>query len=280
MRLSGKARIAGVMGWPVAHSRSPLLHGFWLEEHGIDGAYIPLPVKPEDLPAALAALPRLGFAGCNLTLPHKEAALTLVDRIDGEARRIGAVNTIIVDGEGKLEGRNTDGFGFLANLRTAGVGFDGRGAIAVVIGAGGGARAVVASLGEAGAAEIRLVNRHRARAENLARTLGGPIRILDWADRAEALAGASLLVNTTRLGMKGEPPLELSLDRLPRHAIVTDIVYVPLITPLLAAAWRRGNPVVDGLGMLLHQARPGFAAWFGVMPEVSPALRAAAEASF
>jgi shikimate dehydrogenase len=277
--IGGAARLAGVMGWPVAHSRSPALHGFWLAEHGIDGAYVPLPVRPEHLAAALRALPLLGFAGCNLTLPHKEAALAIVDRLSPEARRIGAVNTVIVAGDGTLEGDNTDAFGFIENLRATLPGWRADHAPAVVLGAGGGARSVAAALAAAGVPEIRLINRHRQRAVELAAALGGPITVRDWQERADALAGAGLLVNATTLGMTGEAPLDLPLDALPKAAVVTDIVYVPLETPLLATARRRGHRVVDGLGMLLHQGRPGFAAWFGTTPVVTPALRQAIAAT-
>ncbi|MGO8917078.1 MAG: shikimate dehydrogenase [Stellaceae bacterium] len=270
---------AGVMGWPVAQSRSPVLHGFWLEQHAIDGEYVLLPVPPEALEQELRALPGRGFAGCNLTQPHKERALALVDRLDATARRIGAVNTVVVAADGALEGSNTDAFGFHANLTAALPGWTEAAGPAVVLGAGGGARAVVAALIDHGAPEIRLVNRHRARAEALAAALGGRIEVVDWRHRADALAGAALLVNTTSLGMAGHEPLALALDALPSGAVVNDIVYVPLRTALLAAAERRGNPTVDGLGMLLHQARPGFAAWFGVLPEVTPALRARVVAS-
>jgi shikimate dehydrogenase len=270
---------AGVMGWPVEHSRSPALHGFWLKHYGIAGEYVKLPVPPEGLRAALRALPEERFAGCNLTLPHKEAALAIIDHVDASARRIGAVNTIVVRSDGTLEGRNTDSFGFIENLRAGAAAWRGDRGPAVVLGAGGAARAVVAALSDAGAPEIRLINRHRARAESLAAALGGTIRVLDWETRDRALAGAALLVNTTSLGMHGAPPLDLSLDALDPAAVVNDIVYVPLETPLLAAARRRGNTAVDGLGMLLHQARPAFAAWFGVMPEVMPDLRRAIEAT-
>jgi shikimate dehydrogenase len=270
---------AGVMGWPVDHSRSPILHRFWLRQYGVEGEYTLLPVPPEGLATALRALPERQFAGCNLTLPHKEAALAIIDEADAVARRIGAVNTIVVRRNGTLEGRNTDAYGFLANLQQTQPAWRAAAGPVAVLGAGGGARAVVTALADAGVAEIRLVNRHRQRAAVLATALGAPVRIVDWADRAEALSGAALLVNTTSLGMAGEPPLLLVLDTLPREAVVYDIVSVPLITPLLAAARARGNPVVDGLGMLLHQARHGFAAWFGVLPEVTPALRAAVVAS-
>lgn len=270
---------AGVMGWPVEHSRSPALHGFWLKQYGIAGAYVKLPVPPEGLRAALRGLPEKGFAGCNLTLPHKEAALAIIDHVDASARRIGAVNTIVVRADGTLEGRNTDAFGFIENLRAGAPDWRADHGAAVVLGAGGAARAVLAALIDAGVPEIRLLNRHRARAESLAAALGGEIRVLDWEARARALAGAALLVNTTSLGMHGAPPLELALDALDRAAVVNDIVYVPLETPLLAAARRRGNTVVDGLGMLLHQARPAFAAWFGVMPAVTGELRRTIEAT-
>ena len=267
------------MGWPVEHSRSPLLHGFWLKEHKIDGEYVLLPVRPEELGPSLRGLARRGFAGCNLTIPHKEAALAIVDAVDAVAARIGAVNTVIVRPDGTLEGRNTDAFGFRENLRAAQPGWRGDAGPAVVLGAGGAARAVVAALLDDGVPEIRLINRSRDRAAALATALGGPIELVDWARRAAALAGAALLVNTTSLGQTGQPPLDLALDALPKTAVVNDIVYVPLETPLLSAAARRGNPVVDGLGMLLHQARPAFAAWFGVTPEVTPALRRAVVAS-
>jgi shikimate dehydrogenase len=265
---------AGVMGWPVAHSRSPVLHGYWLKQYGIDGSYERLPVAPEALEQAFRDLPAHGFAGCNLTIPHKERALGLVDRLDASARRIGAVNTVIVAADGTLDGGNTDAFGFHANLVATAPGWTAAAGPAIVLGAGGGARAVVAALIDNGAPEVRLLNRHRGRAEDVAAALGRPVSVLPWERRAAALADASLLVNTTSLGMAGQPPLEIALDALPRSAVVNDIVYVPLETPLLAAARARGNRVVDGLGMLLHQARPGFAAWFGVEPEVTPALRA------
>ena len=271
--LSGRGRIAGVMGWPVAQSRSPRLHGYWLRLHGIDGTYIPLSVRPEHFATALRALPLLGFAGANVTVPHKEVALAVVDRSDATARRIGAVNTIVVASDGTLDGRNSDGFGFMENLRAGISGWSPRAGPAVILGAGGSARAIAVALLDGGAPEIRIVNRTVERAERLNADIGGPFRIYGWADRASALADAALLVNSTTLGMKGQPPLELVLDRLPTTAVVNDIVYSPLETTLLATARARGNPVVDGLGMLLHQARPGFAAWFGVEPEVTPELR-------
>lgn len=275
MSITAKARVAGVMGWPVGHSRSPILHGHWLARYRIDGAYIPLAVPPERLERALRALPALGLRGVNLTVPHKEAALRLVDACDAAASRIGAVNTVIVGPDSKLEGSNTDGFGFLENLRDGYPAWRGDAGPAVVVGAGGAARAILVALIEAGAPEIRLVNRTDARADALAAELGTPVQPAPWSERAAALDGAALLVNTTTQGMIGEPPLDLGLSALPQTALVTDIVYTPLVTPLLAAAVARGNPVVDGLGMLLHQARLGFEAWFGVRPTVDEALRAA-----
>lgn len=275
MTLTGAAKLAGVMGWPVAHSRSPALHGHWLAQHGIDGAYVPMAVKPENLRRAVQTLPLLGFAGCNLTIPHKEEAMRIVDEYDPAAKRAGSINTIIVRADGRILGSSTDGYGFLAALRAALPGFSAAAGPAVVLGAGGAARAITAALLDDGSPEIRLVNRTPERAAKLAKTLGGPIRGVAWEKRAQALEGAGLLVNATSLGMEGQPPLDLPLDALPRKAVVNDIVYVPLETALLARARSRGNPAIDGLGMLLHQAQPGFEAWFGVRPAVTPELRAA-----
>jgi shikimate dehydrogenase len=264
----------GVMGWPVAHSLSPALHGYWLKQHGIDADYVKCAVPPDGLAAALKTLVAEDWRGCNLTIPHKEAAIELIDRLDPAARRIGAVNTVVVE-SGRLAGYNTDGFGFLENLRAGAPGFDAKAGPAVVLGAGGAARAIVDALGEAGAPEIRLANRSFDRVHNLTRSLGGAIEPVRWERRAAALDGAAVLVNATSLGMTGNPPLEIDLARFPKTAVVNDIVYTPLETSLLKAAKARGNRVVDGLGMLLHQGRPGFKLWFGVMPEVTPALRAA-----
>ena len=279
MPVGGKTKVAGVMGWPVAHSLSPRLHGFWLAEHGIDGVFVPLPVKPENFADALRALPKLGFVGASVTLPHKEAALALADEVDPVARRIGAVNTLIVRPDGGVLGRNTDAFGFMESLRESAPRWRADAGAAVVLGAGGAARAVVAALLEAGVSEIRVVNRTVERARELARAMApatkGAVVARPWAERAAALAGAALVVNTTSLGMQGQPPLDLDLAPLPATATVADIVYAPLETPLLKAARARGLAGVDGLGMLLHQGRPAFAAWFGIEPQVTPALRAA-----
>lgn len=264
---------AGVMGWPVAHSRSPLIHGYWLRQYRIDGRYEALAVPPDDFERVFRALPAEGFAGVNITLPHKEAAFRACDEIDGLACRLGAVNTVVVGKDNRLRGTNTDGYGFMENLRAGAPGWRPDAGPAVVLGAGGAARAVVAALIDAGVPRLRLLNRTAARAALLAKELGGPVEVCDWSTRGEALDGAALLVNTTTLGMAGAPPLELDLGALPIEAVVTDIVYTPLMTPLLRNATRHGNKVVDGLGMLLHQARPGFRAWFGVEPVVSPELR-------
>jgi shikimate dehydrogenase len=272
-RIDGETRLAGVLGWPVAHSRSPRLHNYWLAQYGINGAYLPLPVRAEHFAEAVKGLVRLGFAGANVTVPHKEAAFALCDRADDSATKAGAANTLVFAPSGEIHGSNTDGFGFIEALRAGAAGFDAKAGPAVVLGAGGSARAVVQALNEAGAPEIRLVNRTPERAEHLAAALGGPIRRLAWAEAARALEGAALLVNTTMLGMKGQPPLDLDLAALPKGAAVNDIVYVPLETTLLRLARARGNPAVDGLGMLLHQARAGFRAWFGRDPEVTPELR-------
>ncbi|MFM6992780.1 MAG: shikimate dehydrogenase [Rhodoferax sp.] len=271
--------LAGVMGWPVAHSRSPLIHGHWIATLGLRGAYIQLPVRPDDLADALRSLPKLGFAGCNLTIPHKVAALAIVDRVEPLAQRIGAVNTVVVESDGSLTGRNTDAYGFLQSLREAQPGWRAQAGPALVVGAGGAARAVVAALLDAGVPEIRLCNRSLDKAQALAHDFGPQVQVLAWDHRTQALADIALLVNTTNQGMHGQSALDLALDGLAPHAVVSDIVYVPRLTPLLAQALARGNPVVYGLGMLIHQARPAFEAWFGVLPEASPALLDAVQAT-
>jgi shikimate dehydrogenase len=277
---------AFIVGWPVAHSRSPALHGFWLRQHRINGHYGRLAVEPGGaaLRATFEFIRRTPRArGCNLTMPHKLDALKLVDSVTPEATRIGAVNTVVKRSDGTLEGRNTDAFGFMAALRAGAPAWRPAAAPAVVLGAGGAARAVVASLVDAGVPEVRLVNRTRATAIDLAATFtpndGRRIAVDDWSRRGAALAEAGLLVNTTSLGMEHQPPLELDLLALPPSAVVNDLVYVPLRTALLRQAAGRGNPTVDGLDMLLHQGRPGFAAWFGgPMPEVTPVQRHAVAA--
>jgi shikimate dehydrogenase len=271
--------LAGVMGDPVMHSRSPKLHNYWLAKYGLSGVYVPLAITAGQLRAALRALPALGFSGCNLTIPHKEAALEIVDQIDPLARRIGAVNCVVVAADGSLEGQNHDAFGYIESVREAQPSWRADRGPIIVIGAGGGARAVLVSLIDAGASEIRLVNRTLARAKSLARELGGSIIALNWQEREVALEDAAMLINATSQGMVGEPPLDLALDSLPVSALVSDIIYIPRETALLAAARKRGNQTVNGLGMLLHQARPAFHAWFGIMPEVTAELRAMIEAT-
>lgn len=266
--LSGKARIAGISGWPVSHSRSPRLHGFWLQRHNIDGAYIPLPIHPDDWAVAIRGLVAAGFAGANVTIPHKLAAFAICDSVDDTARRAGAVNTLVFR-DGRITGSNTDGWGFVANLRHHGV--DPAAGPALLLGAGGSARAIAAALQDAGAT-VAVTNRTAERAEALARDLPG-LRLVDWAARSDALADHALVVNTTSLGMGGQPPLDIDLGKASAKMAVADIVYVPLETPLLADAARRGLRPVEGLGMLLYQAIPGFTAWFGVEPVVDDELR-------
>lgn len=270
---TGKTQIAGVFGWPVNHSRSPRLHGFWLAKYGIDGAYLPFSTRPENLVDAIRALPKLGFRGGNVTLPHKERALAAVDELSDVARRIGAVNTLIVREDGSILGDNTDGFGFLQHLQTSAPHWRAEAGPAVLLGAGGAARAIIVALLDAGVSKVILINRTPSRAEKLARELGGKIEVVAWEAREAALKDTGLLVNTTQLGQAGQASLDLDLKHLPSTAVVDDIVYVPLETNLLASARARGNAVVDGIGMLLHQARPGFKTWFDVEPEVDAALR-------
>jgi len=271
--------LAGVMGWPVMHSRSPKLHNYWLAQHGLIGAYVPLAIKEAGLEKALRALPALGFAGCNLTIPHKEQAMKIVDHLDPVAKRIGAMNCVIVGADGSLSGTNNDGFGYIASIREAKPDWRADAGPITVLGAGGAARAVLVSLIDEGAKEIRLTNRTASRAEDLAREFGGPIKTVAWNDRHDALEGAAMVINTTSQGMVGQPEMDLTLDLLPKSALVSDIVYIPLETPLLSAARQRGNTTVNGLGMLLHQARPAFKAWFGVMPDVTSELRKMIEAT-
>ncbi|PCJ32457.1 MAG: shikimate dehydrogenase [Alphaproteobacteria bacterium] len=269
---------AGVVGWPISHSLSPRLHGYWLDKYDIPGEYLPYAVKPEALGEFLKSLAKKQITGLNLTVPHKEIVRPFLDEIDEVAQRIGAVNVITVQKDGRLFGRNTDGIGFLTNLKTSvptwSSSGSSNGAVAVIIGAGGAARAAIVSLLDDGISEIRLINRTRDRAEKLAEIYNDPrITVCDWQDRSKYISGAALLVNTTSLGMKGQPPLDIDLSELPLTAVVYDIVYNPLETPLLKQAKLRGNPYVDGLGMLLYQAAPAFQGWFGRAPEVDQNLR-------
>ena len=270
---SKQISLAGVMAWPVSHSLSPRLHGYWLSQYGINGSYLPLSVPPSHFPQALKNLPNTPFVGVNVTLPHKETALAVVDVADDTARRMGAVNTVIVKADGTLFGTNTDGYGFLENMRDIILGWRADTGPAVVLGAGGASRGVCVALLDEGVPEIRLVNRTGTRARALAKELGRSIVTVPWSDRESALESARLLVNATSLGMTGKGELDIGLDKLPVEAVVYDIVYTPTETQLLVAAKARGNAVVDGLGMLLHQASPGFQAWFGTKPDVNVELR-------
>jgi len=259
---------AGVIGWPVSHSLSPKLHNHWLRKIGVNGCYHALGVEPQYLKQALSSLTTMGWRGCNLTIPHKETALALLDEVDDVARAIGAVNTVEVRG-GLLLGTNTDAYGFIENIRPHLPATRNR---AVVLGAGGASRAICYALAKEGFDEIVLTNRTAQRAEMLAAHFGKRFAATLWEKRSVALAGADLVVNTTSLGLKDNPPFEIDLSLLPATALVTDIVYTPLITPFLHMAQARGNAIVDGLGMLIHQAVPGFEAWFGMRPPVGDDL--------
>jgi shikimate dehydrogenase len=269
--------LAGVMGWPVMHSRSPMLHNYWFGKYRLAGTYVPLAIRPEGLAAALRALHTLGFAGCNLTIPHKEQAMKLVDEIDALAKAIGAMSCVVVRSDGSLAGTNNDCYGFIHSIRQEQPGWRADSGPAVVIGAGGGARAVCYGLAQEGAREIRLVNRSFERAKEIARQFGGPIKALPWEERHDALQDAAMVVNTTSCGMVGQPALDIRLDKLGKTALAADIIYIPLETPFLAVARKRGNRTLNGLGMLLHQARPAWKAWFGIEPEVTAELRAMVE---
>lgn len=263
---------AAVIGHPIKHSKSPIIHGHWIAQYGLNGSYEAIDIAPEDLPARIAQLAADGYAGFNVTIPHKEAIFKLCDEVDEKARLIGAVNTVKIE-HGKLYGTNTDAFGFIENIKQDAPGFHFARGPAVVIGAGGAARAVVYGLLQEGVPHITITNRTRDKAEAIAAMAPGKISVVDWADRNGALKNAALVVNTTALGMTGKDPLDLSLGFAPDDALVTDIVYVPLITDLLRQAKIKQLQYVTGIGMLLHQARPAFHLWFGVMPQVDDALR-------
>ena len=277
MAHSDKFLLAGVMGWPVMHSRSPMFHNYWFKKHALPGTYVPLAIRPEHLAGALRGLHPLGFAGVNVTIPHKQEAMKIVHEVDTLARAIGAVSCITVGPDGLLAGTNNDCYGFLHAVRQEHPGWRADAGAVVVVGAGGGSRAVCYGLAQEGAREIRLVNRTFERAQEIARTFAGPIKALRWENRHDALEGAAMVVNTTSQGMVGNPALDLRLDKLPKSALAADIVYIPLETPFLAAARVRGNRTINGLGMLLNQGRPAWKAWFGIEPEVTPELRAMVE---
>lgn len=276
MTISGKAKLAGVIGWPIAHSLSPRLHGYWLDAHAVDGAYVPLAVPREDFARVIESLRIAGFAGVNVTVPHKEAAFAIADDLDETAQAAGAVNLLLFR-DGRIEGRNTDSGGLAASLTEALVKNALSGKEAVLLGTGGAARAGVLALAELGVREIRIVGRNASRGENLVRELSThtktSLRARNWKDWPKAAEGAGVLVNATSAGMSGKEVLDLSLDPLPVNAVVTDLVYNPLETDLLQRAQARGNRVVDGLGMLMHQAVPAFEAFYGERPQVTPALR-------
>ena len=267
--------LAGVIGHPVAHSRSPALHGYWLKRYGIKGHYIPMDIAQSDLREALAFLPKLGFVGLNVTIPHKETVLAIADVVTDRAALIGAANTLIFRKDGKVHADNPDGAGFIANLRQHAPGWTPHGGPAAIFGAGGAARAVVATLIEHGVQEIRIANRTRPRAEALRSDFGARLHVYDWVQAPNMLQGAALVINSTSLGMTGKPDFRVPLDALEPGTVVTDLVYTPLMTQFLIEAQERGAQVVDGLGMLLHQAAPGFERWFNHRPEVDDATRAA-----
>jgi shikimate dehydrogenase len=269
----------GVMGWPVMHSRSPMMHNYWIDQQGLKGSYVPLAIKPGGLEAALRALHPLGFAGCNLTIPHKLEAMAIVDEVSDVANKIGAISCVVVREDGSLFGTNNDWLGFLGNLKHQAPDWRADAGPAAVIGAGGGGRAVVYGLLQEGAPEIRLVNRTRKKADTIAEEFGGPIKVFPWEERHDVLDGVATAVNVTSLGMGGQPDLDIRLDRLPQPALATDIIYTPLETPFLTAAKARGNATVNGLGMLIHQGPAAWKLWFDIVPEVTDELRERMERS-
>jgi len=268
--------LAGVIGSPIAHSKSPQLHGHWLKTYGIQGHYVPMDVSADNLEKVLETLPKMGFVGVNITVPHKEKVMDFADLVTDRATLIGAANTLTFQTDGKLRADNTDGYGFIENLRHNAPQWNVKSGAAAILGAGGAARAVIASLLEAGVPQIYLSNRTRIRAEALQSEFGKRIEVVEWVQAGNMLEDCATVVNTTSLGMLGKPPLRVPLDGLRKEALVTDLVYAPLKTRLLAEAEQVGCTTVDGLGMLLHQAVPAFERWFGVRPEVDTATRAAA----
>ena len=268
-----KFRLAGVIGSPIAHSKSPAIHGTWLQRYGVKGHYVPLDIAQKDFADALRMLPKMGFVGVNVTIPHKLTALSLADHVTDRAALIGAANTLTFRDDGSIIADNTDGHGFMENIRSRYPDWKPSEGPAVIFGAGGAARAALAALIDAGTPEIRIANRTRARAEALRTEFGGRVHVAEWVQAGNLLEGATTVVNCSALGMTGKPDLKVPLDALEKDALVTDMVYSPLKTRLLSEAEARGCRVVDGLGMLLHQAVPGFERWFGVKPEVDDEIR-------
>lgn len=277
--LADRFLMVGVMGWPVMHSRSPLMHNYWMVQQGLKGTYVPLAIEPGKLAEALRALQPLGFSGCNLTIPHKLEAMSIVDEVDEVAKRIGAISCVVVREDDALFGTNNDWLGFIGNLKEQQPGWRADAGPATVIGAGGGSRAVCYGLLHEGATEIRLVNRTQEKATAIAEEFGGPINVLPWAGRHDALEGAAMAINTTSQGMVGEAPLDIRLDKLAKTALAADIIYTPLDSPFLEAARERGNSTVNGLGMLIHQGPPAWKRWFGIEPTVTAELRERMEQS-
>ncbi|MDH3240630.1 MAG: shikimate dehydrogenase [Alphaproteobacteria bacterium] len=271
--------LAAVMGWPVMHSRSPMMHNYWMEQQGLAGTYVPLAIKPGTLGPALRALHPLGFSGCNLTIPHKLDAMEIVDEVDDVAKKIGAISCVVVRADGSLFGTNNDWLGFIGNIKQEVPDWRADAGPIAVVGSGGGGRAVVYGLLNEGAPEIRLVNRTRARAEAVASEFGGPITVYPWEERHDVLDGVAMAVNVTNQGMVGEAALDLRLDKLSPSALVADIIYTPLETPFLADARARGNRTVNGLGMLIHQGPPAWKLWFDIVPSVTAELRQRIERS-
>jgi shikimate dehydrogenase len=274
--MTNKIPLAGVIGTPIAHSKSPEIHGYWLKKYNIAGAYIPMDVNTSNLKEVLKVLPKAGFVGVNITIPHKETVLELADLVTDRATLIGAANTLIFRKDGKIHADNTDGYGFLENLKSGAPNWNPSAGPATVLGAGGAARAVISSLLDSGVPEILLTNRTKIRAESLAENFGNRVKVIDWVQAGNILEGSALVVNTTALGMVGKKEMRIPLDGLSINTIVTDLVYTPLETDLLTTARQIGCVTIDGLGMLLHQAVPGFERWFGLRPTVDNDTRAIA----
>jgi len=271
--MAAEFKLAGVMGWPIAQSRSPILHNYWIEKYNLNGRYVPLAVRPERLADAIRGLPALAFRGCNLTMPHKQLAMTMVDSLTDTAKRIGAINCIVVGDDGKMSGTNNDGNGYVLSVQEVAPHWKPSDGPIAILGAGGAARAIIVALLERGVKEIRLINRTFEKAERLAKEFGPAVKPLAWDKRSDAIGDVALLANATDQGMLGKSALDISLDKLSKQTLVSDLIYVPPETPFLAAAKARGNVTINGLGMLLHQARPAFQAWFGVLPEITSDLR-------